>query len=448
MIIFKETYNMENVLYFWYGLIVAAVVVAVILFQFIDEQYDRKYTSNTVYSLSRFVLIIIIILINYLYIPFLNLMGWVGLISIYVLVLYKDNRRDYVRVIEVVSLIFILSLCETVGYYIFKFCCWQFGIQYDSTSIIESIERTFSKLVVILIYHLVINKMWNKDKYSRYTREEKIAYVVIVFFSLINVAVLLLLADYEEQYGVVLKITQLINMLSIILVDLYLLYFLRYSSENYRLKERIMLMNNQTESQYSIFREQEKKYLDSVKILHDVKKHMDVLQEMYSKSSDTESIKNYRCSILEELNPFKIEPYTNNLTLNILLTDNKAKAEKMGIRVEYEIGYVDVDFMYPIEITTLFGNIIDNAIEAASNCPENHRFIKLKMDTYNDIVVINLQNSFNNEIDWREGKPVSKKGEKHGYGLLNVENVVEKYNGNIQMETENDIFTVKVIVNG
>ena len=75
------------------------------------------------------------------------------------------------------------------------------------------------------------------------------------------------------------------------------------------------------------------------------------------------------------------------------------------------------------------------------------RFIKVKLDKYNDFTVINITNSTTPIEKWHRGKPVSKKGKNHGIGLLNVENIIKKYNGSMVLEEENGVFSCKIIFN-
>ena len=130
----------------------------------------------------------------------------------------------------------------------------------------------------------------------------------------------------------------------------------------------------------------------------------------------------------------------------MLLNDKKRKACLHSIEFNLEIGAVDLSFMEPIEVTTVFGNLLDNAIEACDMVP-NNRFIDMKLDKYNEFIVINITNRTMPIEKWYLGKPVSRKGKNHGIGLLNVENIIKKYDGSMVLEEVNKKFSCKIIFN-
>lgn len=237
----------------------------------------------------------------------------------------------------------------------------------------------------------------------------------------------------------------LINIGCILFADLYFLYLARFVEENNQLKVKLRLLEQQSLLQYEFYDEQKEKYNESIKILHDVDKHLNMIEVMYQ-ASEHKTALIYAQEIGKMLIPLSLEDYTNNPILNVILNDKKRIAIYHKIKFNLEIGIVDLSFMEPIEVTTIFGNLLDNAIDACDMVPQD-RFIKIKLDKYHDFTVINIMNSTAPIEKWHHGKPVSMKGKNHGIGLLNVENVIKKYNGSMVLEEENRIFFCKIIFN-
>lgn len=75
---------------------------------------------------------------------------------------------------------------------------------------------------------------------------------------------------------------------------------------------------------------------------------------------------------------------TDSSILNCVLTDKIKTAEKSGISVKIDIDYVDITFMKPIDITILFGNLLDNVIHTSKRCADS-KYIGIFLKTYNDI---------------------------------------------------------------
>lgn len=78
-------------------------------------------------------------------------------------------------------------------------------------------------------------------------------------------------------------------------------------------------------------------------------------------------------SSMKERDPLS---YTNNTILNCLLSDKTRQAEQAGIWLEINASMVDINFMKPVDITTIYGNLMDNAMAAAQKCEQN-KYAKL-----------------------------------------------------------------------
>lgn len=99
------------------------------------------------------------------------------------------------------------------------------------------------------------------------------------------------------------------------------------------------------------------------------------------------------------------------------------------------------------DLTVIFGNLIDNALQAVSLVPEN-KFIDLALHYSKGMMLIKVSNPFINEIKKSGDKVITTKKDKknHGYGLTSVKEAVEKYDGTIDIIPENNIFTVTVVL--
>lgn len=100
--------------------------------------------------------------------------------------------------------------------------------------------------------------------------------------------------------------------------------------------------------------------------------------------------------------------YTENPILNILLTDKESVMREKGISVTIKIDNVNLNFIEPIDITTIFGNLLDNAIEATEKL-KGEKYICIKIGSYHKMIVVSIENNCN-EVKWKNGFPVSNKG--------------------------------------
>ena len=98
-------------------------------------------------------------------------------------------------------------------------------------------------------------------------------------------------------------------------------------------------------------------------------------------------------------------------------------------------------FIDAMDLTTIFGNLIDNAIEACEEVKDDKK-IFLSMGQVHEMICVKINNSCGN-VEWNGDMPISRKGRNGGIGLKNVKRCIEKYDGSIKMKQENKEFIVE-----
>lgn len=123
---------------------------------------------------------------------------------------------------------------------------------------------------------------------------------------------------------------------------------------------------------------------------------------------------------------------TGNDTLDTLLTERSLYCEKQGIRLSCMVDGKKLSFMPVGDICALFGNAVENAIEAVSRLerPED-RCISFQVRENRGMLVVTIDNNFSGSLEFEDGLPKTTKGESgwHGYGLKSIQRVAEKYGG-------------------
>ena len=135
--------------------------------------------------------------------------------------------------------------------------------------------------------------------------------------------------------------------------------------------------------------------------------------------------------------------HTGNAAIDSILNLKFAKAEEAGIPVESDLSVpAQLDLNYEA-MATIFGNLLDNAIEAQEKIPEEERKIILKMKYMNQMLMIMVANKGKKNLRLSTTK---KDAENHGFGISNIRKSVEKMGGSIQFSWEKDWLTVKIIL--
>lgn len=123
---------------------------------------------------------------------------------------------------------------------------------------------------------------------------------------------------------------------------------------------------------------------------------------------------------------------TGNDTLDILLAEHSLYCEKQGIRLSCMVDGGKLSFMPAGDICALFGNAVENAIEAVSKLgrPEDRCISFVARESRGMLVAI-IDNCFSGPLEFEDGLPKTTKGGTgwHGYGLRSIRRVAEKYGG-------------------
>lgn len=190
--------------------------------------------------------------------------------------------------------------------------------------------------------------------------------------------------------------------------------------------------------------EMTKENIDIINIkCHDIKKQIRILGEREQISPD---------SLHEITNAVRIYDSTintGNPVLDVILTDKSLYCDQNHIQFGCMIDRVDLSFMNPMDLYSLFGNILDNAVEAVKKLEnEEMAVINLGIREMKGAVFIHCENYFQGELEFQDEIPVTTKPDKdyHGFGIRSIKFVVEKYGGFMTIVPERDVFNINISV--
>ena len=197
---------------------------------------------------------------------------------------------------------------------------------------------------------------------------------------------------------------------------------------------------------------QQKYYEDKLKdeervraVYHDMKNHLLVLEG----SQGTEATRQMAQELRAQIADYEDYIHTGNDFLDIIIKDKAEKAREKHIDFSAAIDIGGADFIEPLDISTLFGNGIDNAIEASGKLPEEQRVIEVKAGRVNDFISILIENNcVEGQAADKAGKHRTTKADSflHGFGIANMEKTAEKYGGTCTTRQEDGKFTLKILI--
>ena len=429
---------MENLVYL-FSCFLSCVIIAGLMFQFMGDRYGKAFENPWIYRIAAAAVVVIVTLVNLKHNTWWNMGTNFLVFGIVSFIFYEDKSdRRYWRVVESECFFIMIALFEGIGVFGIDLLMEKLSLMPEDVVITGSIEVAFSKLVLIFFYYALMRRLWKKD--YRQSRTQMILYFVMFLYSVFNFIILVTAATRKADYLLICA-----NLCCVVFANLYLFYALKVEDEKNSMEFQIAMMKQQESMQFEHYERQREKYGKSIEILHDVSKHIRSIEELY-RAGVTDKAMEYTRQIGGILKPLVPEEYSDNPMLNILLADRKQAAESMGIRFVVKVESTGLGFIEPVDVTTLFGNLLENAMQAALKC-SGERYIKVHIKNYNEMLSIRIENSVEQEVRIKNGRPVSTGGRGTGIGCLNVQRCVEKYGGSVLYKNGNGKFYSDVILN-
>lgn len=421
--------------------LLSCFIITYILFQFMDERYHKAYKSKLVYFWSGVGATVLMAALNLLGMPMLNFSAWFVLVAALAGVLYfENNAKSIRRIVECEAFFIMLTFMEAMGVILVKWLLRVTEVRIKSPVMATCLEVTVSKVVVIFLYYIAV-RGFIKESPAGHSKMQSVTYFVILLYSFVNTLVIIQGLSHDLDNGIF-----AINMCCIVLADLYLLYFIKMTDEKKSYHIKVRALEQQAKLQYEYYLQQEQKYNQTIQILHDVNRNIQSIKELCV-SGNTEETKRYAEQIGGILKPLIPTKYTGNAILDILLSDKVRQIEDKGISFFVDLDGISFDFMEAIDITTIFGNLLDNALEACEAIQDKpDKGIVLTAKKIQEMVSVTVENDCN-PVKWRADIPVSEKGENRGIGLLNVRKSIDRYDGNLKLRENNGKFIAEFFLN-
>ncbi|MCD8047266.1 MAG: ATP-binding protein [Clostridiales bacterium] len=178
---------------------------------------------------------------------------------------------------------------------------------------------------------------------------------------------------------------------------------------------------------------------------HDLKHQVAAMRTM----EGSEQREQYIREIEDSVRIYDAAVRTNNETLNTVLTEKSLPCEANEISINCVADGSSLGFMDPVDLYTVMGNALDNAIEAVRKCETKElRVIDVLIHVRQRFLVISVTNPLQEELTFQDGLPVSVKPKNgyHGYGLKSIRHTARKYGGEMTVVTEGGCFSLRISI--
>lgn len=178
---------------------------------------------------------------------------------------------------------------------------------------------------------------------------------------------------------------------------------------------------------------------------HDYHNH---IQTLLALCEDEERTREYLWKLNDDLTTVDTVIKTGNVMVDAILNSKLSLIQSKGIQVTAKAIVPEKFSVSEIDLCTIIGNLLDNAMEAVLRQPEeSERFIRVFIGILKEQLYISVYNSTGGEIRKRGNQYLSVKNSKHhGFGLDRVDRIVEKYEGFHNRQNEEGVFAAEVML--
>lgn len=180
---------------------------------------------------------------------------------------------------------------------------------------------------------------------------------------------------------------------------------------------------------------------------HDYRNHIQTMKA-YLDMGKYQELSDYLDQLNADLSSVDTVIKTGNVMIDAILNSKISVARAKQIQVEAKVTVPQQLSVAEVDLCVILGNLLDNAIEACLRiAEESHRFIRIYMDVLQGQLYLYVLNATAGKLRQQGGVYLSTKTARgHGYGLMRMDRVVEKYHGYLDRQDEDGVFATEVLL--
>lgn len=428
---------MEYVLILFFSFLVEAIIA----WQYAESLFTPKYTIR-----SRILLLgtlyFILFLFSLLQQPYLNLLLFCVANILFLYIPFKITLPLAFFHSLILTAIMAMSELAPTGI-IMKL----FPHFFRTDTLGLALYGIISKSIFFIIVYLATILLKPKDK-QRENFDRSCLFLILIPIS--SIFVMFTFLVIEETISLVFPATIMVTFCAVLLLLSNLLVFGidQYNQKKSREFTEMQLMLQKEADTAEYYEMLLSQYENQNILIHDLKKHLQSI-ELLNEKGKNEKITAYIQSLMNGSDLKETSRICDDAMLNAILSRYQRQCKEKGIDFHADIRSNAFVHLHQNDLTSLFCNLLDNAVEAAEHIPDS--FIELTAQKKENLpfVVLVLINSCRimPKCD-PDGYPISNKPDKtrHGFGIKSIRKVVKQYQGDMQMYYDTDSATFHTII--
>lgn len=409
---------------------------SVLIFFFIDQFLNCKFKGY-----KKIIFLSAAIIVDALFVHFCSLEPTFRSIFLIVVsflivqLLYKNSFFIIMFFILLINYIFVIS--DIIAGNILS---WIYGANINFLISGTLSLFLFSKIIVFLLVLLYI-QVFKEVDFNIPDRYWVYMDLIIGFFIIIMNFLMMISSTLQNEsfdYSVrIAGVSMIFLLMSVLTICIFGEICLFYQKEHQRYS--LDLKNKMLEQQLAF---QEAATSDLKKIRHDIKNNLANISYLLNENHIEDSVK-YINAITSALEATKSVIHCGNNYLDAILNYVLTICKSNNIDTKFEIDKIPKLNIDPTDLSSIFSNILSNAVEANLKLMDSKRYISLKVFCYKNYLSAIVKNPYNYAIIEADGMPKTNKEDKlyHGYGLKSVKSSVERYGGIFKYSYEGNVYT-------
>lgn len=265
--------------------------------------------------------------------------------------------------------------------------------------------------------------------------------IVIVVFIISNLSFVSANTPFSGLYN-----NEIMNIRTIVdFGGLAILYAYFVQCAEFRTRSELEAMQNVFKNQYMQY-QQSRENIDALnRKYHDFKHQIAVLRA----ETDIDRKNAYLDEMEKEIKMYEAQNKTGNQVLDTILTSKSLYCESKQITLTSVVDGKLLDFMYTMDLCSIFGNALDNAIECEQRLEDPaKRLIHLSVSAQKGFILIRVENYFEGQLQFQDHLPITTKMDKamHGFGMKSMRHAAQKYGGTLTTSVSNNWFELKILI--
>jgi len=295
--------------------------------------------------------------------------------------------------------------------------------------------------IIMSILYVIWRKFFDKNWIN-----ENWWLVVTPIYQLVLILAFYTFTDSISEIGV---FVSFLMVLFSIVINIAIAYFIHGMYHKSSIEKELDTLHKQRQTELRYYELATDNIEQMRKVRHDFGNQLQVIYQLLEDGDAGGDVRKLLDESYENLHKNVLKRYCENSVINAILVTKIKSANEKNIEIDCECTLPEEINIELLDLCSLFGNLLDNAIEAVEKIESDsgkNRHIRFRSGLKAGFLLINISNPYITPPIIEKGRFVTSKRNKenHGYGIKLIEQIAAKYQGEVKIDTDNGLFTVAV----